>query len=267
MTKVNEAVSTRGQAVLRSLREHVLAGRLPGGSRLNEIELARSLGVSRTPVRAALTALATEDLINYTPNSGYTTKFYTARDLENVFEVRAVLEGLANRQAAELGLTPALQMSLQVVLNDTMDLIGRKEWSPAICDRWVELNLAFHKAITRASGNQRLIAMLEKSPVPFIHEMRHHWFTLDIVSKAHDDHLEMFEVIKGRHIGRAEAIGREHIYRTTKPLIDKWREAERIQLQEADHSRSSIPQGSGHRQPAATQRRSDARVFRRRRPQ
>jgi len=239
MTKVNDAHSTRGQVVLRSLRLLVLGGRLPPGTRLNEIELAQSLGVSRTPVRAALTALATEDLINYTPNSGYTTRSYSARDLENVFEVRAVLEGLANRQAAELGLAPDVQERIEVILQNTSDLVACGEWSMDICDRWIGLNLDFHRTITRATGNQRLVTILEKSPVPFVHELRYQWFTLDIVSKAHDDHAEIFEVIKGRHVGRAEAIGREHIYRTTKPLIDKWRQTERMQPQPGQ-SRHSI---------------------------
>ncbi|KIZ46158.1 MULTISPECIES: GntR family transcriptional regulator [Rhodopseudomonas] len=242
MTKVNKAVTTRGQAVLRSLRELVLAGRLPPGSRLNEIELADCFGVSRTPVRAALTALASEDLINYTPNSGYTTRVYTTRDLENVFEVRAVLEGLANRQAAEFGLSPDMQRDLEANLRDTKDLVDSGVWSRQICDQWVDLNGDFHKAIARASGNQRLVAALEKSPVPFILEVRHYWFTLEIVTKAYDDHVEMFEVIRRRQVGRAEAIGREHIYRTTKPLIDKWRERENVRSTDLPGSRISIPQ-------------------------
>ncbi|QUS41927.1 GntR family transcriptional regulator [Tardiphaga alba] len=227
MTRVNDTVTTRGQAVLSALRDMVLAGRLPAGSRLNEIELAQGLGVSRTPVRAALTALANQDLINYTPNSGYTTRTYSARDLENVFEVRAVLEGLANRQAAEAGLSTEAEDKIRDILAQTATLVSAGTWSTDICDRWVTLNISFHQAINEAAGNQRLLALLEKSPVPVIYAVRYHWFTLDIVSKALDDHVQMFEVIKNRQIGRAEAIGREHIYRTTKPLIDKWRELER----------------------------------------
>ena len=232
MTKINDTVTTRGQAVLEALRDLVLGGRLAPGTRLNEIELSQRLGVSRTPVRAALTALATQDLIEYTPNSGYSIRAYSARDLENVFEVRATLEGLANRQAAEAGFSPESEARVDDILDSTAALVAGGEWSAEICDRWVALNIAFHQAINRAAGNQRLLTLLERSPVPFIYAVRYQWFTLDIVSKAQDDHVEMASVIKNRQVGRAEAIGREHIYRTTRPLIEKWRELERLQQQE-----------------------------------
>ncbi len=232
MTKVNAHVTTRGQAVHEALRDLVLSGQLAPGTRLNEIELSQRLGVSRTPVRAALTALATQDLIDYTPNSGYAIRTYSARDLENVFEVRAVLEGLANRQAAEAGFSPEGEARVGDILDRTAALVSGGEWSAQVCDRWIELNIAFHQAINRTAGNQRLLTILERSPLPFIYALRYHWFTLDIVSKAHDDHVEMVAVIKNRQIGRAEAIGREHIYRTTKPLIDKWRDLERLQQQD-----------------------------------
>ena len=63
-----------------------------GGMRMNEIDLATSLGVSRTPIRGALSTLAAEGLLDYTPNSGYAVRSYSSKDIAATYEVRIALE-------------------------------------------------------------------------------------------------------------------------------------------------------------------------------
>ena len=82
------------------IRDAIVDGRLEPGRRLKEEELARELGISRTPVREALLVLQTEGLLDVAPNRGATVRAYAAEDLDDLYQLRAVLEGFAARRAA-----------------------------------------------------------------------------------------------------------------------------------------------------------------------
>ena len=96
---------TSAERVLSQLRELILAAELAPGSRLGEVELAERLGVSRTPVREALTRLAAEGLVEIVANRGARVATWTVAELEGVFDLRASLEpqltGFAVPRAAE----------------------------------------------------------------------------------------------------------------------------------------------------------------------
>ena len=99
-----QATVTLAQSVTDELRALVMAGELKPGERLQEVSLSQRLGVSRTPVRAALHSLAAEGLLNYAPNRGYRVCSIDAERLVTIFDLRGVLEGLAARLAAERGM-------------------------------------------------------------------------------------------------------------------------------------------------------------------
>src|SRR3954464_1779660 len=84
--------STSAERTLASLRELILDSGMRPGTRLGEVELAERLGVSRTPVREALTRLAAEGLVEIAPNRGARVASWTVTELEAVFELRAALE-------------------------------------------------------------------------------------------------------------------------------------------------------------------------------
>src|SRR3954454_19300768 len=84
--------STSAERTLASLRELILDGDLRPGTRLGEVELADRLGVSRTPVREALSRLAAEGLVEVAPNRGARVATWTVAELEGVFDLRASLE-------------------------------------------------------------------------------------------------------------------------------------------------------------------------------
>src|SRR5437899_9647281 len=94
-------VRNASMAATELIREAIIDGRLEPGRRLKEEELARELGISRTPVREALLMLQAEDLIVATPNRGATVRVHDANDLHDLYELRALLEGYATRRAAE----------------------------------------------------------------------------------------------------------------------------------------------------------------------
>jgi len=95
----------RALSVMDHIRESILVGTVITGERLNEVKLSRTLMVSRTPVRAALQALAGEGLLDYAPNRGFTVRQFPLDAILDAYEIRAALEGVAARFAAERGLT------------------------------------------------------------------------------------------------------------------------------------------------------------------
>ncbi len=83
---------TSSERTLGEVRELILAGDFAAGARLGEAELAERLGVSRTPVREALSRLAAEGLVEIVPNRGARVSSWTVAELEGVFDLRAALE-------------------------------------------------------------------------------------------------------------------------------------------------------------------------------
>ena len=92
----SESTSVRERAY-EHLKASILSGRLNPGERLTEEHLAKELGISRTPVREALHKLESEGLIKPLPSRGFIASQDSKEDIEELFEIRAVLEGYALR--------------------------------------------------------------------------------------------------------------------------------------------------------------------------
>ena len=106
MQSVETRTASNTEAVTARLRELILTGELPQGDRVTESGLAALLKVSRTPVRLALATLEQEELVEGVPNRGFRVRRFTLEDIREIIEVRANLEGMAARIAAENGPTP-----------------------------------------------------------------------------------------------------------------------------------------------------------------
>src|SRR6202050_3223278 len=91
-----------------AVRDGILQGRYNAGSRLTEQELASALGVSRTPVREALRRLHAEGLVEFEPNHGAVVALFELEDAEEIFELRALLEPISARRAAERVTAPII---------------------------------------------------------------------------------------------------------------------------------------------------------------
>ena len=101
-----ESVEAGGSQAVKAqlrLREMILAGELPSGARIAELAIVEKLGVSRTPIRAALVRLEQEGLLQALPNGGFAVRTFSERDVSDAIEMRGTVEGLAARLAAERG--------------------------------------------------------------------------------------------------------------------------------------------------------------------
>lgn len=141
------------ERIVRRLRDAIITGDFPATTRLREPELASRLGVSRTPLREAIRQLEAEGLVNTVPRVGTFVSEAHPRDVENTYAIRAVLEGLAARQAAE-NLDPAKVARLREVLAE----LERKRTDYRV---YHEAAGRFHEVIFALSGNERLQAIYQ----------------------------------------------------------------------------------------------------------
>jgi DNA-binding GntR family transcriptional regulator len=179
------------------LRGQILSGDLVHGERLAEEELAETLGISRTPVREALRRLASEGLVEVTPNRGASVAQWDTADLQEIFDLRSILESHATERAAvmaDTGVTAALSKICDAMDGVFARMDGEKSL-PALAD----LNRRFHTTIIEAAKSPRLASMVESlthvpvvmqtfskySPTALERSLRHHREIVDAV-KAHD---------------------------------------------------------------------------------
>lgn len=211
---------TRGEQVVMQIRERVLAGAYPGGYHMNEAEVSASLGVSRTPVRAALTRLAAEGLLAYTPNTGYVVRSFSRSDIVNIYEVRAVLFGLAAQRAAASGFDERQASEASQILAESIELLGRARWNQACCERWAGMGSSFVSLIEEASDNQYLVeAAVRAREIPGLTPIRFKWLNKEVAQRLHQSHVDLFTAIEMRQTGRAESLGREHIFKLAESVI------------------------------------------------
>jgi DNA-binding GntR family transcriptional regulator len=207
-------------AATELIREAIIDGRLEPGRRLKEEELARELGISRTPVREALLMLQAEGLVVATPNRGAIVRVHTPEDLDDLYQLRALLEGYAARRAAmrisDEGVDE-LRLSCQrfEALSPEDDLRGL-----------VRENLFFHNAILDIAGSARLAAMVRKViELPLVYKS-YIWYSPDQKRISVHYHGQIVKSLATRDADRAELIMKEHVYEARDLLVARVRDLE-----------------------------------------
>jgi GntR family transcriptional regulator of vanillate catabolism len=217
--RLNDSLPARAASVVDALRRAILSGDLQPGERVQEVPLTERLGVSRTPVRAALQKLASEGLLDYAPNRGYSVRAFPVGEVVSAYEVRAVLEGLAARLAAERGLSEEHRAVLEQCLRDGDTLLAHAleevDRSP-----YGVINASFHETLHAAAGSRMLSDMVQLCQhVPVSSPRNVVAFEDRDVRRRHDDHHRIFEAIIGREPWRAEMLMRDHVASVKTSLV------------------------------------------------
>jgi DNA-binding GntR family transcriptional regulator len=137
------------------LRESIVKGEIPPGTRLIETEMARKLGVSRGPLREALRILETEDLLESYPGHGSFVPRISSRDIREVYSLRCILEEEAIRLAVENRKTEELNR-LQETLNGMFEAANAGDTTKV-----TDLDYKFHQQIWVMADHTRLKNVLE----------------------------------------------------------------------------------------------------------
>ena len=195
----------RKAAAVDIIREWIFDGRLDSGARLKEEELAREIGISRTPIREALFVLQAEGLVELIPNRGAIVRGYDLSDLESLYSLRGVLEGFAARRAAER-ITPEIVEQLEASCERYIAL--RRDGDPRSL---VEENIVFHNIILAAAQSERLEKMtrgLIQHPIVY-----RTYFLYPPEERAISDyyHRQITAVLAIGDAARAERLLTEHV--------------------------------------------------------
>jgi DNA-binding GntR family transcriptional regulator len=198
------------------IREWIFDGRLEAGSRLKEEEIAREIGISRTPVREALFVLQAEGLVELIPNRGAIVRGYDVNDVESLYSLRAVLEGFAARRAAER-MTPETLAELEASCERYVEL--RREGDPR---GLIEENITFHSIILAAADHERLEQMtrgLIQHPIVY-----RTYFVYPPEERAISDyyHRQITAVLTDGDAARAERLLTEHVLEGLDYLVKRF---------------------------------------------
>lgn len=205
------------------IRSKVLLGEYGPEGRLVEWRIARELGVSRTPVRQALTTVEAEGLIEIFPNRGAIVASFGSEEVWNVYDLRASLEGLGARRAAasigEAGLGQLRELttkmeSLDEELGGSDSIPGQLEDGEhkELIRQLVNANQDFHHAVVAASGNRRLeMAVRRTVQIPMVLKA-FSWYVPAERAATNHQHRQIFRALELGDATRAEVVMTGHIY-------------------------------------------------------
>ncbi len=205
----------QSQRALMGVRDLVISGGIRAGSRLSEVALAEKLGISRTPLRAALARLEQEGLVEAIPSGGYAVRSFTREDVIDAIELRGVLEGTALRLAAERGVAPARMGELHRLLTE-LDQTQKGEVEDMDFDSYVDLNAAFHEKLWSLASQtisreiERVTSLPFASPSAFLDKQTDVMAFRRSLYGAQAQHRAMVNAIELREGARAESLAREH---------------------------------------------------------
>ena len=200
-----------------TIRASILNGTFAPNARLKETELVEFCGVSRTPVREALRRLAAEDFVVIQPNQGAQVKSWSADDLDDLFSLRALLEGYAAERAAHLISAEELE-TIACSIEEMDDALGADVPQSEKIAQFLRLNRVVHETIWRASGSARLVRMLGHLVEQALMAHTAQRFSLERVRQSHLHHQELLRALKARDGPWAESIMRSHIHAARQAL-------------------------------------------------
>lgn len=152
---------TLRERIVESIRNAIVNGQLPSGTRITEPEFAEKFGISRTPIREAFRQLESEGFLSVMPRKGAIVVSLSARDVSNFYDLKMVLEGYAARSAVKT-LSAADITKLETV-NRQLEAASHKK----NLRRILVLHNEFHDIILRACGNEKLHAIVRNMITQF----------------------------------------------------------------------------------------------------
>ena len=213
MAEVIKHVNLAGK-VYENIRDKILGENLPPDTRLISDQLAKEMGVSRTPVKEALLRLEKEGFVVSVPRRGMYVKKFSSAEIKEIYEIREVLEGLAVRMAAVSPDPELLEKMRQACENYKL---GIEQKDTDLC---IESDLLFHRLLIKTSGSKRLIDMLESFHAQSISIAKRevsYWIYAPTYLDEHRSVINLISQGKGRS---AEKKIREHIWKGKERTLE-----------------------------------------------
>jgi len=195
------------QSVYDALIDLIVGGELPPGQHMVETDLARQLGVSRQPIREALHRMEAEGWVDLRPSQGAFVHVPTDSEVDELLDVRALLEAETARLAAARKASPAQLARLREICRDGHAAAEADDFATAVA-----ANNVFHAEVAVIGGNAVLAELAD------IVGRRVQWYYRMVApARGHgswDEHAEMIGAIESGDAERAQALARKHTERT-----------------------------------------------------
>ncbi|MGC7404474.1 phosphonate utilization associated transcriptional regulator [Pandoraea pneumonica] len=194
--------------VQHEIERQIMAGTLTPGTKLNEIEVAGRLGVSRGPVREAFRALEEAGLLRTEKNRGVFVRVISLEEAEEIYTLRGVLDEYVGRTLAEVITSEQLTR-----LRESVEAMHQAV-ETGDSEAYYQLNLAFHDALVEMVGNRKLLETYRRL-VKELSLFRHEALTADTSAppKSEREHRDIVSAIASRDPARAAQVIREHLSR------------------------------------------------------
>lgn len=188
---------TRTQVVVEALRAQILSGEIKAGEPLRQAALAEQFNVSRIPVREALLQLEAEGLVNFEPHKGATATEISPALIDELFELRALLEADLLARSIPLLTEQDLQLAAQKLAQ-----LDAALQSPDHADRWPVLNTEFHRCLYKVQRphSNDIVSNLNKNSDRYI---RMHLQLAGGIQKASAEHQRLLQLCREQNISGA----------------------------------------------------------------
>lgn len=209
----NETLADR---IADRLKRLIVTGEIKPGQKLVEKDIATAFNVSRTPLREALSRLVADGLADGIPYRGIFVRQITLRQVQEIYELRIAIEGLAAMLAAERGDPQRLE-----ALAELLAAMDREQAGDDSAELKL-LNERFHRGIAVASGNALLVGRLDELWTWVTLSRTTVWSATGRGQTSRDEHHAVFEAIRARDPDRARALAEEHVRRSwdnVKPFV------------------------------------------------
>ena len=201
------------EVVFESIRGAIISGVLKPGERLMEVQMAEKLGVSRTPIREAIRKLELEGLVVMIPRKGAYVADLSLKDITDVLELRAALEGLAAELAAAR-ITDEEIEELEMIAMDFHKAIESDDM-----EGMIQKDIEFHDIIFKATRNEKLI-QISNNLREQVQRFRVMYITKFKKSRTlATEHFEIAEAISNRNMDLAEKLAKRHIENAENYII------------------------------------------------
>lgn len=207
------------EQVREALLEEIAAGRLAPGERVVQEKIAQALGVSRQPVQQALQLLLSQGVLQDAPGHRLVVAPLDADHIRNMYDMRAVMEGLACRRAAEVNADKAAKLGAPYLE------AGRKAVAGGHIQKMIAADMRFHDFIHSLSGNSLISTALNPHLNYMTRVMGQVLVNEEMPRDVWDEHAEILEAIAAGDGARAEELARAHISRAADYMIERIHEA------------------------------------------
>ena len=210
--EVTDKFSLRGR-VFHKLRDDILNGKYKENDELREVAIGEELGVSRTPVREAFRQLELEGLIQIVPNKGAYVTGITRKDVQDIYMIRSLLEGLCARWATE-NITEEQMEEMEENI-----FLSKFHAEKGHYDQLAELDNRFHEILYEACNSKMLEHQLRDFHQYVLRVRKKTLSNVNRGRKSNEEHEQIMDAIKAKDADRAEALANAHMINAYNNMV------------------------------------------------